>query len=116
MNKKKQVAIYVFFDIFAAMVSWFCFFSFRKFNEPYYQTVEEVFTAIFSDPKFYLGISVIPLCWVLLYMFTGTYRSIYRKSRIKELEKLLKNIFFGSILLFFAIILDDHIVNYRYYI
>ncbi len=116
MNKKKQVAIYVFFDIFAAMVSWFCFFSFRKFNEPYYQTVEEVFTAIFSDPKFYLGISVIPLCWVLLYMFTGTYRSIYRKSRIKELEKLLKNIFFGSILLFFAIILDDHIVNYRDYI
>lgn len=116
MNRKKQVVIYVFFDVLAAMITWFCFFSFRKFNEPYYHSVEEVFSAIFFDPKFYLGITLIPFCWILLYMFTGTYRSVYRKSRIKELDLLLKNTFFGSILLFFAIILDDHIVDYRDYI
>lgn len=116
MNKTRQTAIYVVLDIFAAMITWFCFFSYRKFHEPFYQSAQEIFTVIFNDYKFYLGITLIPLCWILLYMMTGTYRSVYRKSRIKELESIFKNTIFGSIVLFFAIILDDHIVNYTDYI
>ena len=116
INKKRQTSIYVFLDIMAAIITWFCFFSYRKFNEPFYQKAEEVYKAMFSDYNFYLGITLIPLSWIMLYMITGTYRSVYRKSRIKELDSIFKNTFFGSIILFFAIILDDHIVDYTDYI
>ncbi len=116
MNKKKQTSIYVLLDVLAAIITWFCFFSYRKFNEPSYHSVEEIYRAIFTDYKFYLGITLIPLCWVILYTITGNYRSVYRKSRIKELDTIFRTTFIGSIVLFFAIILDDHIVNYTDYI
>ena len=116
MNKKRQTAIYVSLDILAAVISWFCFFFYRKYHEAFYQSSKEILTVMFSDHKFYLGVTLIPLCWIILYAITGTYLSVYRKSRIKELEFTLKNTFFGSIILFFAIILDDHIVDYTDYI
>ncbi len=116
MNKKRQTAIYVVLDIIAAMITWFCFFSYRKFHEPFYDSAQQVYAAMFSDYKFYLGITLIPLSWIILYMITGTYRSVYRKSRIKELESIFRNTLFGSLLLFFVIILDDHIVDYTDYI
>ncbi len=116
INKKRQTIIYVSFDILAAIISWFCFFFYRKYNEAFYHSIKEILMVMFNDYKFYICIVFIPLCWIILYTITGTYRSVYRKSRIKELEFTAKNIFLGSIILFFAIILDDHIVNYTDYI
>jgi exopolysaccharide biosynthesis polyprenyl glycosylphosphotransferase len=113
MNKNLQVAKYVLFDLLAAAIAWTLFFTYRKF-----QVDNNVFSHlefIFADRNFYLGIVVIPFFWLLLYIMMGTYRKIYRKSRLKELSQTISITFFGVIVIFFSIILDDVIISYKSY-
>lgn len=113
MNKPLQVAKYIFADLIAAAVAWMIFFLYRK-----YSVNPDIFTnlgEVFSDRKLYLGIVVIPLFWLTLYIITGIYRKIYRKSRLKELGQTLSITFFGVIFIFFSLILDDVIISYKSY-
>jgi exopolysaccharide biosynthesis polyprenyl glycosylphosphotransferase len=115
-NKKKQVFLYVALDVIVSIVVWFCFFSYRKFTELSYEQPQEIWHLIFSDVKFYLGIVIIPICWVTLFALTGTYNQIWRKSRLKEFISTFQQVLFGSLILFFVIILDDIIESYTDYI
>jgi exopolysaccharide biosynthesis polyprenyl glycosylphosphotransferase len=45
----------------------------------------------------------------------GTYRRIYRKSRLKELGQTLTITLIGVIIIFFALILDDIVISYKTY-
>ncbi len=113
MNKNLQVAKYILADLLSAAIAWTLFFAYRKYsvNHEVLQNLEE----IFSDRKLYLGLAIIPFFWLTLYIIIGTYRKIYRKSRLKELGQTLSITFFGVIFIFFAIILDDVIISYRSY-
>ncbi len=113
MNKTLQVAKYIFADLISAALAWMFFFLYRKYsvNPDIFNNIVDVFT----DQKLYLGIVVIPLFWLTLYIITGTYRKIYRKSRLKELGQTLSITFFGVIFIFFSLILDDVIISYKNY-
>jgi len=113
MNKTLQVTKYVVADLLSAAIAWTLFFIYRKYvvdpnviNDP---------AMIFTDRKLYLGIAIIPFFWLTLYIIIGTYRKIYRKSRLKELSQTLSITFIGVIFIFFSIILDDIIISYRSY-
>lgn len=113
MNKSLQVAKYIFADLLSAALAWMLFFMYRK-----YTVNPDLFAdlgVVFSDRKLYIGIVVIPLFWLTLYIITGTYRKIYRKSRLKELGQTLSITFFGVIFIFFSLILDDVIISYKNY-
>jgi exopolysaccharide biosynthesis polyprenyl glycosylphosphotransferase len=113
MNKSLQVAKYIFADLLSAALAWMLFFIYRK-----YSVNPDIFTnlgEVFFDRKLYLGIVVIPLFWLTLYIITGTYRKIYRKSRLKELGQTLSITFFGVLFIFFSLILDDVIISYKSY-
>ncbi len=113
MNKKIQVAKYVIADFISACIAWGLFFIYRK-----YLVSNNLFAeweGIYHDPKFYLGLFFIPIFWLSLYLLIGTYRKIYRKARLKELEQTLVISFIGVIILFFAFILDDTVVSYQNY-
>ena len=113
MNKNLQVAKYVFADLFSAAIAWTLFFAYRKLvveTTPITSGFE-----IFLDKKLFMGIITIPLFWLILYIIIGTYRKIYRKSRLKELGQTLSITFIGVIFIFFSILLDDFIVSYRSY-
>jgi exopolysaccharide biosynthesis polyprenyl glycosylphosphotransferase len=78
---------------------------------------------ILENPKFLLGIVVIPSGWVLFYSIFDRYSDIYRLSRLETLSRTFFLTFFGVIFLFFALILDDiiniqrkgsHFYNYYY--
>lgn len=70
---------------------------------------------VVEDKNFWIGIIVIPMCWLLLYLMAGAYRNVYTKSRVRELGQTVLTTLIGAIVLFFAIILDDYIVNYKIY-
>jgi exopolysaccharide biosynthesis polyprenyl glycosylphosphotransferase len=113
MNKTLQQAKYVFADWFSAVITWMLFFVYRKFTvkpEIVYQLHE-----VLIDPKFYLGMLVIPLFWIILYIIAGSYRKIYRKSRIKELSQTFSTTFIGVTIIFFTLILDDVVISYKSY-
>jgi len=67
------------------------------------------------DARFWLGILLIPLGWVVLYALVGAYGSIYKKSRLAELTSTFTCSVIGCVVLFFLFLLDDAKEGYRYY-
>lgn len=113
MNKLKQTLKYIITDYATAMVVWICFFAYRKiYVEPlkfgYHVPVD-------FDKNFYLGLLLIPFYWLFLYAITGTYRNIYKKSRLKEFIQTASLTFIGVLVLFFVLILDDEVASYTNY-
>ena len=113
INKPRQTFRYVLLDWIASVVTWSIFFCFRKTLEPV--NAFEDFSIVYEDKNFWIGIIVIPFAWLVLYMLSGFYQKVYFKSRVRELGQTILVTLIGAIVLFFAIILDDNITNYRYY-
>lgn len=113
MNKKLQQAKYVFADLLSAAAAWMLFFTYRKTLET--GSIFDELELIFGDPNLYLGIVVIPLFWLILYIIAGSYRKIYRKSRIKEITITFSTAFIGVVILFFTLLIDDVVPSYRSY-
>jgi len=113
MNKKLQVIKYILADFFSAVIAWGLFFIYRKYiTEP---NIPKNFGEIFSDYNFYIGICAIPLFWLISYTIIGSYRKIYRKTRVKEMGQTLFITLVGVIIIFFALILDDVMASYKAY-
>lgn len=70
---------------------------------------------LLQDPNFWYGIIIIPIGWILFYNIFDQYKDIYRLSRIATLARTFFLSFFGVMFLFFTLILDDFVTNYRTY-
>jgi exopolysaccharide biosynthesis polyprenyl glycosylphosphotransferase len=113
MHKNLQVARYVAFDLFAALVSWTLFYIYRKiYIEPAKFGYE---IPVEFDRNFYMALLFIPAFWITIYFITGQYTNIYRKSRLLELGKTLMTSIGGVTVLFFLFLLNDWIPDYRKY-
>lgn len=113
MNKSLRRFSYALLDFLAAETVWVAFYIFRKkFLEP-----EKFGTDIplEFDANFYWGIVVIPFVWLALYAIAGFYDDVFRRSRIRELTQSLLYTLIGSLILFFALMLDDEVADYTYY-
>ncbi len=113
MNSKLQKIKYLIWDAFAAMLAWAVFFFFRKHSIDH-DRFDDV-SHVFQDSNFWWGIALLPIAWCCLYAIQGTYKNVYRKARLKELQMTFWASVIGVIVIFFALLLDDNIVSYRYY-
>jgi polysaccharide biosynthesis protein PslA len=108
MSVKKYIHPYWYTiaDYVTAGIAWMVFFFLRKLllNQP-----------LLTDTKFWMGIFLIPVGWVLIYGLVGSYRSIYKKSRLNEFTVTFICTLTGSIILFFLFLLDDAKSDYSYY-
>ena len=113
MNKKLQITKYIVCDFIAAVLSWCGLFLFRKLKID--GLPAEQLATIFSDANFWLGVVLVPLCWIALYLIQGTYRNVFRKARLKEFQQTIIATTIGSIVIFFILILDDKTSSYTNY-
>jgi exopolysaccharide biosynthesis polyprenyl glycosylphosphotransferase len=113
MNKKLQILKYIIADASSAIIAWTIFFIYRKYyvNHNILNTPNE----IFADYNLYFGLFIITSFWLLLYFLIGSYQKIYRKARLKELSQTLMISLIGVIIIFFILILDDQVLNYKNY-
>ena len=113
MNKPRQVLKYVLADYLSASLAWGLFYFFRKtqIEADFYG----ISTVQFPDKNFYLGVTVLPLVWVVIYTLMGSYTDIYRKSRLRELAQTFSVSILGVLSIFFVLLLDDVIITYRSY-
>lgn len=97
----------IFIDYITALCSWILFYYCRKTYIEY--TPFEVSNSFFS------GILLIPFFWLFLYMLQGTYVDVKRLYRFKTFNLSIQATFIGSLILFFALLLDDSIHGYYVY-
>ncbi|MCB0609813.1 MAG: sugar transferase [Lewinellaceae bacterium] len=110
-RRRTDTVLYKVSDFVTAMLSWACFFLYRKNVEG-----SGTFSLhLLQDPNFWYGIIIIPIGWILFYNIFDQYKDIYRLSRIATLARTFFLSFFGVMFLFFTLILDDFVTNYRTY-
>ena len=115
MKKKDNqipIVFYAMMDVFTAALAWGICYYIRKWLLTKNISAAENFSL---DYKFWIAISLVPVGWLMLYAIVGTYRSLYKKSRLFELTTTFICTLIGSIILFFVFILDDTNDNYSYY-
>lgn len=113
MNRRLQVAKYVILDWLAAALAWSLFYILRKYSED--STILSHIETVLDDLKFWMGIVLVPVFWLILYLMVGSYRRIYRKARLKELGETFIIALIGVTVIFFILILDDFILTYKSY-
>ena len=101
------------FDIIAAVVSWTLFYIYRKL---YIEPIKFGYDIpVEFDSKFYLALIFIPAFWITIYYVSGQYTNIYRKSRLLELGRTIMTSIAGVTVIFFLLLLNDWIPDYRKY-
>src|SRR5690242_15126426 len=110
-NRFRQTFYYICTDLVAASVSWAGFIYFRKkFIEP--DAIGFDVPVEFGRNAIY-GFILVPFFWVFLSWFSGYYRDIYRKSRLKELGQTFVTVLVGTVILFFTLFIDDVVADYH---
>lgn len=113
MRKKNKIISYLLFDWIAAALAWFCFFVCRKVGLEKLPLSD--LNNFIQDKEFYKGIILIPIAWLALYFLSGTYISVYKKSRLSEFGKTWLQTLIGVGVIFIVLLLDDHISAYKDY-
>lgn len=116
MDKKlqnKQLVKYIAFDFLAAALAWFFFITFRKTNSDFgFSVLKE---QIFIDNNLLLGLFLIPVFWLLLYYLSGTYKAIFRGSRLGLFGQTIFTSIFGVLVIFFVVLLDQEVTTSKDY-
>ena len=102
-DKRIDSILYVVGDYIAALLAWGLFYYFRKsVVVPDYP-----WNHLFHEDRFLLGILLVPLGWMIFYLFFGEYGDIYRFSRLRVLTNTFFISVIGCLIIFFTLLLDD---------
>ena len=109
-QRQRDTFLYAVADFIMALLAWMLFFLYRKKMEGAPLTLE-----VLQDPKLFWGALIVPTGWILLYAIFDHYVDIYRLSRLTTLARTFFLSFLGILFLFFTLILDDVVRDYRTY-
>lgn len=112
-TKKKAIKRLVVFDYVSALAAWLLFWGYRHYllgDFDFWGSWE-----IFGIRDYLMSIVVIPGGWLVLYMLSGTYFDLYRKSRLDEINRTLISCILGSIIISLSIFANDA-EDYSYFI
>lgn len=103
---------YVVGDFIAAALSWIALYIIRRalLGETFWWNSQ-----LILNDRFWQGLALIPPGWIILHTLTGTYHSLYRKSRLGELGKTFLISLIGCTVIFFSIVINDPQTRYTYY-
>ncbi len=97
MQKRLHIGYYAFGDFIAAIFAWNIYFFLHRYlgNQDFE-----------FNKKFFSGLILYPVGWSILYLVSGTYKSIYYKSRVNELLNTFLITLIGSVVVFSSFILN----------
>ncbi len=104
-------AWYLLSDYIAAVLSWLALYFVRRYLSAFI-TINNV---VYLDSRFWWGIILLPIAWVIFYAMLGSYGSLYKKSRLNELTLTFTFSIIGCTLIFFLIVINDPHPKYTYY-
>ncbi len=107
-QNRLNISWYILADLIIATLSWICFYYLRTL----------IYHDHFHIPSgFYLGLLLFDAGWLFLHFISGTYHSLYQKSRLAEFIKTILISLIGCLfLLFFFILKNPQSKNSYYYL
>ena len=114
-RRRRDTRLYYLGDYLAAGVAWALFFEYRRGVEVALAGEGASRLLAHADPKFWFGLGLVPVAWLLLYSLLDSYRDVYRLSRLATIGRTLWLSAIGVTVLFFTLILDDFVTDYRTY-
>ncbi len=103
---------YLISDYLAAVMAWIVLYFARRYLLG--ESISVNNRLVLND-RFWWGISLIPISWLLFYSLVGAYHSLYRKSRLYEFGITFLCCLIGSTIIFFVIVINDPQKNYTYF-
>lgn len=107
MKGRIQTTKYIIADFVSAILVWILFFAFRVW------VVDNNFYP--PESRFFILLGIYPFCWIFLHYLSGYYNVPFRKSRLDELFTTLSATLLGSIILFFAMLINDTVRSSEIY-
>ena len=111
--KRRAIQRYAVLDYFTATFAWFLFWGYRQDLLGKSEMIQSWNNLHSID--FISGVLIIPAGWLFLYLLSGTYFNLYRKSRLHEINRTLVSCILGSIFISLIFFADDS-SNYSYFI
>lgn len=112
-QKRNTLIKHIVLDAITAAIAWTLFYCYRKI---YIESVKfGTPVPIVFDKKFFIALFLIVSFWLIVYTFAGSYRDIFRTSRLGEFLRTFVATLIGVILIFFTLLLDDEIFSYKNY-
>ena len=96
-----------------AATTWLLFNLLR-----YFEVAHDDFSSLSDYLLFFQvleGQILIPLCWLIIYFFSGYYNKPFGKSRIGELFSTFLTASIGSVMIFFIVVLNDLPKSFQIY-
>lgn len=112
-EKLKAIRKLVLFDYLSAIVAWLLFWGYRHYllgDLDFWGSWD-----IFALKDYLMSIILIPGGWLFLYMLSGAYFDLYKKSRLDEINRTLISCILGSIIVSLLIFANDT-ADYAYFI
>ena len=112
--KKIHIAWYILSDYMAALLTWIILYFTRRvlLKEPIYRIHSH---SLFLNARFWEGVIFIPICWLIFFALLGSYNSLYKKSKLHELNVTFLYSLIGCSIIFFAIVINDPEKDYTYF-
>jgi len=105
VNRKWLISKYLVLDFIGILIAWFLFVYYRsKFTNG-----DDILELIATEPssRFYIGLFLFILFWLILFSLAGFYNNIFRKSRLKELGNSIGITLTGTLIIFFVLMYKD---------
>lgn len=102
---------YLLSDYVAAVFSWLTLYFVRR----YLAFDITVNNEVYIDRRFWWGITLLPVAWVMFYAILGSYGTLYKKSRLNEVTLTFISSAIGCTLIFFLIVINDPNPGHTYY-
>lgn len=111
--KKNAIRQLALLDYVAAIAAWGLFWTYRQYLLG--KTGFTDFSQLLRPKDYIVGLVLIPLGWLLLYLLSGTYFDLYRKSRLNEVNRTLISCILGCVIISLFIFANDA-TDYSYFI
>jgi exopolysaccharide biosynthesis polyprenyl glycosylphosphotransferase len=98
MSNRREILVLCITDLLTISAGWTLYYLIR---------VRSGLFDVNAEPDFWGPMVAVSAFWLLLFFVVGLYRPWYAASRFDELALLFKTVLVGSLILFFAVFLDD---------
>lgn len=111
--KQRAIRQLVSLDYVAAAIAWLAFWAYRHAllgQLSFWSSLK-----LLLPRDFFFGLIIIPGGWLFLYLLSGTYFDLYRKSRLNEINRTLISCILGTVFISLIVFANDA-KDYSYFI